>query len=242
MEWNFLFSGVLVLAALAYAAREKLGVEKSLAVNSLRAFVQLLALGYVLVYVFAIENPLGLAGVLGLMLLFAAWTGAKRVKLGKGGFPVALASIGVASTLVFTTLLAVGAIQTDPHEMIPVGGMVIGNALNVYALAVDRMKGEVKNTLGAIEARTALGADLYEALHPPVRHSVKSAMIPVLNNLQTVGIVFIPGVMTGMLMAGAEPLKAVSYQLVVMYMMVAVATFTAAFTAFFARKRLLGTV
>ena len=160
--------------------------------------------------------------------------------LGKGGLAVALAAMGTSTVLVIATLMAVGAVQPAAHEMIPIGGMVIGNALNVYALAVERMKGEVKNTLDAIEARFALGATEAEALHPPVRKAVKAAMIPVLNNLQTVGIVFIPGMMTGMLVAGAEPLNAVSYQLVVMYMIVAVSTFTAAFAALFARGMLMG--
>lgn len=129
-----------------------------------------------------------------------------------------------------------------PHEMIPVGGMIIGNALNVYTQSVERFKGEVKNTVETIEGMIALGAPLKEALSFASRASVKAAMIPTLNMLQTVGIIHIPGITTGMLLAGADPLKAVSYQLAVMYMMVAVSLLAAAFTVMFSYRSIFGAV
>ncbi len=233
MEFKFLASYILVLIALFYSYREKLGLEKSLFLNSVRAFIQLLVLGYILTFVFRLKNPAELIAVLLFMIIFASFTGESRVKLkGKTGYIVSFVSIFSASFVVIFSLLSIGVISFRPNEIIPVGGMVIGNSLNVYTLFVERLKNDIKNSIEIIENKVALGATLKQALHPIVKSSIRASLIPVINTLQTVGIIHIPGVTTGMLLAGAEPLEAVSYQLVIMYMMVAVALFTGIFTNF----------
>ncbi|RMA97115.1 ABC transporter permease [Hydrogenothermus marinus] len=230
MEYKFLVSYVLILIALYYSYREKLGIEKTILINSLRAFIQLLILGYALVYIFKLKHPIELIFILFLMILFASYTAQNRVNLKEKGFLVAFLSIFFSSSLVIASLLVLQIISFKPNELIPVGGMVIGNSLNVYSLTVDRLKGEIKNNIDLIENFIAIGATLKNALYEMKKASVKAALIPTLNNLQTVGIIHIPGITTGMLLAGAEPLKAVSYQLAIMYMMVAVALFTAVIT------------
>ena len=242
MEFKFLASYILVLIALFYSYKEKLGVEKELLWNSLRAFLQLFVLGYVLFYVFKLKNPLELSLILVFMVVFASYTGQKRVKLKEKGYIVAFLSIFSASFLVIASLILIGVISFKPNEIIPVGGMVIGNSLNVYSLTVDRLKGEVSNSMDIIEGMVALGATLKEAFHFINKKAVKSALIPVINSLQTVGIIHIPGITTGMLLASAEPMKAVSYQLVIMYMMVAVALFTGIFTIRFSYRYIIPTV
>ena len=118
--------------------------------------------------------------------------------------------------------------------------MIIGNALNVYTQSTERFRGEVKNTIEIIEGMVALGAPLKEALSFASKAAVKASMIPTLNMLQTVGIIHIPGITTGMLLAGADPLKAISYQLAVMYMMVAVALLSAVFGVLFSYRVIIG--
>jgi putative ABC transport system permease protein len=242
MEYKFLASYVLILIALFYSYREKLGIEKELLWNSIRAFIQLFILGYLLVYVFKLKNPTGLMLILVFMVLFASYTAQKRVNLKEKGFLTAFLSIFLASFLVLFSLVVLGIISFKPNEIIPVGGMIIGNSLNIYTLTVDRMKGEVKNTIDIIENMIALGATLKQAFYFVIRKSIKAALIPTVNSLQTVGIIHIPGITTGMLLAGADPLRAVSYQLVIMYMMVAVALFTGIFTVNFSYKRIIPTV
>ena len=242
MEFKFLASYMLVIVALIYSYKEKLGVEKELFFNSIRAFVQLLLLGYILVYLFKLKNQIELLSILIFMVAFAAYTGQKRVKLKENGYFTAFLSIFVSSFLILFSLILIGVITFKPNEIIPVGGMIIGNSLNVYTLAVDRLKGEVKNSIDVIEGFIALGSSLKEALHFINKKAVKASLIPVINTLQTVGIIHIPGITTGMLLAGAEPLKAVSYQLVIMYMMVAVALFTSIFTINFSYKKIISTV
>ncbi len=242
MEFKFLASYLLIIIALLYSYREKLGIEKEIFLSSIRALIQLLILGYILVYIFKLKNPFELLAVLVFMVIFATFTAQRRVKLRKKGYLTAFLSIFISSFVVLFSLLILQIITFKPNEIIPIGGMIIGNSLNIYTLTVDRLKSEVKNTITIIEGMVALGASLKKALYFPTKEAIKAALIPTVNSLQTVGIIHIPGVTTGMLLAGAEPLKAVSYQLVIMYMMVAVALFTGFFTILFSYKKIIGTV
>ncbi len=241
MEYKFLISYVLVLIALWYSYKEKLGIEKEIIINSIRAFLQLLLLGYILVYLFKIKNPVFLVFVLLFMCIFASYTAQNRIKLKYQGYFTSFLAITSASFLVLFSLILFDIIHLKANEIIPVGGMVIGNSLNIYTLTVDRLKGEIKNNIDLIENFIALGATLKQALHDLKRIAVKSALIPTINSLQTVGIIHIPGVTVGMLLAGAHPLKAISYQLVIMYMMVAVALFTSVITVNFFYKKIFHT-
>lgn len=240
MQYSFLASYLLIVFALWYSRREHFGLEKTILTNSILAMVQLGILGYALVYLFRIEHPPLLFFILVGMVLFGAWTAKKRIPLGEQSFKIAFFSIGASSAIVFASMMAFGVIHMVPHEMIPIGGMIIGNALNVYSQSTERFRGEVKNTMATIEGMVALGAPLKEALSFASKAAVKASMIPTLNSLQTVGIIHIPGITTGMLLAGADPLMAVSYQLAVMYMMVAVALLSALFGILFSYRVIIG--
>jgi len=240
VEYSFLASYLLIVFALWYSRREHFGLEKQILANSVLAMVQLGVLGYALVYLFSIKHPSLLFFVLLGMVLFGAYTARKRTPLGGESFKIAFFAIGGSSLIVFASMMAFGVIHMVPHEMIPIGGMIIGNALNVYTQSTERFRAEVKNTIETIEGMVALGAPPKEALSFASRASVKASIIPTLNMLQTVGIIHIPGITTGMLLAGADPLQAVSYQLAVMYMMVAVALFSAVFSVYFSYRVIIG--
>lgn len=242
MQYSFLASYVLILFALWYSRREHFGLEKQILTNSILAMVQLGVLGYALLYLFKISHPSLLFFVLLGMVLFGAYTAKKRSPLGSESFRIAFYALGASSGIVFASMMAFGVIHMVPHEMIPIGGMIIGNALNVYTQSIERFKGEVKNTIETIEGMIALGAPLKDALGTASKASVKAAMIPTLNMLQTVGIIHIPGITTGMLLAGADPLTAISYQLAVMYMMVAVSLLAAAFSVLFSYRIIFAAV
>ncbi len=238
MEMNFLFTYVLVLIALAYSKIEKLDLEREIFFASFRAFIQLLILGYFLIYIFEITNPFYLILTLIFMLLFATFTAQKRLKL-ENGYLIGFLSLSISSTLVIIILLLVGVMTFSANEFIPLGGMIIGNGLNSYTLAINRFKSDVKTNISIIEGKVALGAQLKVALHEEMKNSIKASLIPVVNNLQTVGVVFIPGITVGMLLAGADPMKAVLYQLVIMYMIVGVSIFSSIFGTLFSYKVIL---
>jgi len=226
LNYSFLISFVLVLIPLIYAYQTKLGIEKQLIVNSIRAFIQLLALGYFLIYIFKIQNIFILCGVLILMILYSSYLAKKRVDT---SFLVPFLTILISTFLVLGIMVGLGLISTKPNEFIPIGGMIIGNSLNTFTLSIERFKREIDIQKDLIEAYVAVGASINQAYFEMKKQSIKASLIPTINMLQTIGIVAIPGITTGMLLAGANPLTAISYQLVIIYMLVSVNLFSSLF-------------
>jgi len=230
VHYSFLVSFILVLIPLIYSYKAKLGIEKQLLINSLRAFLQLLALGYFLVFIFKIENIFLLSLVLVLMILYSSYIAKNRVNT---NFIIPFLTIFLSTFIVLGVMLLTQIISTKPNEFIPIGGMIIGNSLNTFTLAVERFKREIEVQTDLIESFVALGASIKEAYKTMQLQSIKASLIPTINMLQTIGLVAIPGITTGMLLAGAEPLTAISYQLVIIYMLVSINLFSSLFGIMF---------
>lgn len=233
METNFIYAYVLIIIALLYSYFKNYRLERDILVNSIRAFVQLALLGYILVYLFTIESLWVNAGVFLVMLIFASFVAKQRAKLSRYSYGVALVSIGAASLVVLLTLFLTGAIAMEAKESIPMTGLVIGNAVNAYTLCMDRLKSQVESNIAIIEGKLSLGVNFQEAIRDDVRIAIKNSLIPQLNTLQTIGLVFIPGIMTGMIMAGISPEVAFAYQLTIIYTIVGISLFTAIFATKF---------
>lgn len=242
LNYSFLASFLLVLIAVIYSHREGLGVEKKIAVGSLVAFFQLLLLGFILSFIFSFESLVYYFGVWLFMCLYAAFVAKGRVRLYSGGFVPSFMIVAGSSFCVLALLLSIGVISFKAREVIPLSGMVVGNALNVYTQFADRLKGEVKNNIDEIEGKIALGASISAALDGAVKAASRASMLPTLNTLHTVGLIHIPGVTVGMILAGASPIKAVSFQLVIMFMMVSVAMFSAIFAKLLLVKKIVASV
>lgn len=240
MELNFLLTYLLVLVALFFSSRMGLGLERRILIGSARAFLQLMLMGFVLVWLFGQDNLLISGSAILFMIFFAAYTANRHSELEKGFF-VALPVIFLGVVIVLGSLLLFDIINSHTKELLPIAGMIIGNALNVYTLTVNRLKSDVVQTINVLEAKVALGEELKSAMKGSMQSAVKAAMLPILNNLNTVGLVLIPGVTVGMLLAGADPMKAVAFQLVIMYMIVGVAVFTGIFTVNFGYLRVMET-
>lgn len=221
-----LFSYVLVLIPLFISYKLSLKIEKELFFNSLRALIQLTLLGFVLGFLFKITNPLMYIPVVFFMLIYSSYIAKKRTSF---SYRAAFFSIFSATAIILGVLLSLNIISFKPNEFIPIAGMIIGNSLNTYTLTIERLKREINLQKELIEAFVAIGAKYEDALKIMQRQAVKAALIPVNNMLQTIGIVAIPGITTGMLLAGASPFKAVSYQIVIIYMLVSINLFSALF-------------
>jgi len=226
VNYSFLISFILVLIPLIYAYKANLGIEKQLIINSIRAFLQLLALGYFLIYIFKIQNLFILSSVLFLMILYSSYIAKKRVNT---NFIIPFLTIFLATSIILSIVVLTGLISTKPNEFIPIGGMIIGNALNTFTLSIERFKRETEIQKELIETYIAVGATLKQAYFEMKKQSIKASLIPTINMLQTIGIVAIPGITTGMLLAGADPLTAISYQLVIIYMLVSINLFSSLF-------------
>jgi putative ABC transport system permease protein len=132
-------------------------------------------------------------------------------------------------------VLVLGVFDPEARYLVPVGGMVIGNAMTAAAVALNRLGDDVADSASEIEATLALGATSAQAIRPVVRRSLRSGMIPLIDSTKTTGLIFFPGTMVGMLLAGAAPVDAVRLQLVLLYVLlgsVAVGALTSVLLAY----------
>jgi len=218
-------SAVLVLVAGGVSALLRLGLLRSLLWGTFRTFLQLGLVGYVLAHVFALDHPALVAGLVLVMCLLAARASVSRLK-SVPHKPYGLAALALgASTFIVGTLVCGVIVGGEPwyraQLAIPICGMLLGNSLNGVSLSLDRLYSEVRARAGEVEARLCLGATPWEASRPMVRAALRAGMTPIINSLMVVGLVSLPGMMTGQILGGADPLTAVRYQIVVMFMITA---------------------
>ena len=209
----------LVAVAVAISRYQKLDLEKDIGIAVVRSFIQLTAIGFVISLIFSLKNLTYVMLLLAGMVLFASWTSSRRGKGITRAFTVSAVGIGIAATATLGVLLTLQIVPPTARYLIPLGGMVIGNSMNTASLILSRIRDDVNAQRLNIEAALALGATSRQAISPILKTSLKSAMIPLIDATKTTGIIFLPGAMVGMIIAGADPLEAVRLQVVVLYML-----------------------
>ncbi|GAB2919331.1 iron export ABC transporter permease subunit FetB [Paraburkholderia jirisanensis] len=223
--WDVAIAALLIVVNGALSVALKLDLERKLAWAAVRTIVQLLAIGYVLGWVFShprwfIVLPLMIA-----MTLIAGFSGAQRGARTYAGQRVdSILSIWAGSWLVAAVgLFAVIRIHPwyEPQYAIPILGMILGNTLTGVSLGIERMTEELTARRDRVEMALALGATRWEAAQGAAREAVRAGMIPTLNQMTVVGVVSLPGMMTGQVLAGQSPLQAVRYQIVIMFLIAA---------------------
>ena len=226
---DVLVSLVLMVLAFALIRWWKIDLGKTLLIGTIRTFVQLTIMGYVLTYFFRQDNWIFMVGLVLMMILIAAYEGYSRQR----SHPIPNYFLILAGSMLVTVFLVLGLIlqfilHTEPwyypYAMIPIAGMIIGNGLNSATLTVNRFIGEINHREKEIEMLLSLGAPPRAAIQDALRESVKAALLPNVNAMMTVGLVQLPGVMTGQILSGIDPLIAVRYQIMIMYMWVTTAT------------------
>lgn len=225
--WQLAFCLLFVLAAGAASIWYRLGLGKDLLVGTIRTFAQLFAMGYVLKFVFALDMAAPVIGLFLIMTATAAHLVRGRVK--DRAVPLALPvflsmfiSYGLISFLVTAVIVGADPWWT-PQYFIPLAGMIVGNSMSAIALSLERMFKDLKERRQVVEMKLCLGATPMEAARDIMADAVRAGMIPSVNSLMGVGLVFLPGMMTGQILAGADPLLSIRYQIVVMLMLVATA-------------------
>ena len=237
---------MLVLVAVALSRWQRLGLERGFLVGAARAIVQLVAVGYVLVYLFEATRWWLVLLALAVMLVAATSTatrrrrgqttvaGERRSLWGISGTAMLLSS-GLTLAYVTQVVLHVQP-WYEPRYLIPLFGMIVGNAMNGAALAAERLASEMESRRGEVEAYLALGASPARAAAEPVRRALIAALIPSVNGLMTVGLVQLPGMMTGQILAGQSPLLAVRYQVVVVFMLAGATAMTTVMVVLWYRR------
>jgi len=227
-----LFVGVTALVSYW----QGLGLERDIAVGTVRTFVQLLTVGFVLQRLFDASRWYWVVVALAIMTTVAGYNAMKRQSGAKQGL-FAVMTAAIVTGGVITLILVIGVVLRvrpwyQPQYVIPIAGMIIGNSMTGAALVVNRFNSELTLRRSEVEASLALGATAREAAAGALRESLRAAMMPTINSMMTVGLVQLPGMMTGQIISGARPLDAVRYQVVVM-LMIAAATAVTAMTAAF---------
>lgn len=208
-------AGVTALTVLLLARRRAPGLLRELPLAELRGLLQITAVGAILA--FLLHGPSWVAvPVLAAMVLAAADIVRRRARQIQGSSRLILLAIlcGAGSILVLMALT--GVIPMKIAIFIPVGSMVIANTMNTLSLFLDRLRGEVVAHVGEIESALALGAVPETALLPSLNSAYRACLIPSIDNIRSLGIVWIPGIMAGMVLSGSSPLFAALYQFVVL--------------------------
>ena len=221
-----LLSIAFIVVAAAVSRWQESDLEKDLMIATVRSFIQLIAIGYVLELIFELDNPLFTVGILVIMTITAGRTTAKRARQTPQAQMIALLSIGVGSALTLALLVALGVFAFVPKDIVPIGGMILGTSMTTATLVITRLSGDFRDRRDLIESKLALGATSRQASLTQFQRAIAGALTPIIDTTKTVGMIKLPGAMTGMILAGASPLEAVQLQIIVMYMLVGAATFT----------------
>ena len=209
----------LVLVALAAGVSywRRADLEKDLGIAVLRSFLQLTAVGYVIQAIFDSDSLLLVVALLAVMVAFGSFTAQRRASDVPGAMPVIVLALSSAAVVTLGLVLGLAVFEAKPRYLVPVGGMVIGNAMTAAAVSLNRLADDMRDARLRIEATLALGATSTEAARGIVTRALRSGMITLIDSTKTTGVVFFPGTMVGMLLAGADPIDAVRLQLILLW-------------------------
>jgi putative ABC transport system permease protein len=232
-------AGSLVLVAIAIGASywRRAELEDDIAIAVIRSFVQLTAVGYVIQGIFNSDSLWLVVALLAFMVVFGAWTARGRAKGVPNVFVPLLLALGTAAVVTLALVLVLNVFEPKPRFLVPVGGMVIGNAMTSASVALNRLADEIHGQAGLIEATLALGATARQATTRAFARSMRSGLIPLIDQTKTTGVVFFPGTMVGALLGGASPISAVRLQLILLWTLMGAAAISALIATSLAQQR-----
>lgn len=203
---------------------QKLGLEREMIYSIFRAFLQLSIIGFVLQFIFSQTNTGWIVLAYLFMVSIAGYTAGERAKHVPRGKYVAGASILAGTSVTMLMLILLNVFPFTPQYIIPVAGMMVGNSMTTTGVTMKRLRDDIKVQMNLVETALALGASPRQATVEQVKRSLVIALSPVMDNAKTVGLISLPGAMTGMIMGGASPLEAIQLQIVVMNMLLGAST------------------
>ncbi|KAB2952398.1 iron export ABC transporter permease subunit FetB [Heliorestis acidaminivorans] len=218
-----LISLSFVAIALFISYKEQLALEKDLLVGTIRAFIQLFVIGYVLQLIFDLRSLTGILFILALMILVASQNASQKSSF----LPRSIALTYILGALLFAEITTMGLllilqiVPVEPQYIIPISGMIIGNAMIAAGLTLSRLQSELASQKGLILTALALGATGRQAASSAIKQALRAGMSPTIDSMKTVGLVQLPGMMTGLIIAGASPIEAVKYQILIILVITA---------------------
>jgi putative ABC transport system permease protein len=232
-------AGTLALVGIAIAASfwRRAELEQDIGVAVIRSFVQLTAVGYVIKAIFDSDSLWLVVALLAFMVVFGAFTASRRARGVPRVLVPLLIALGTAAAVTLGLVLLLNVFDPKPKFLVPVGGMVVGNAMTSASVALNRLADDIRDRANLIEATLALGATGRQATTAVVARSLRSGLIPLIDQTKTTGMVFFPGTMVGALLGGATPLNAVRLQLILLWILMGAASLSALIATNLAQNR-----
>lgn len=232
---SLVIASCLMIIPILISSKEKLGLEKDIITSVLRAVIQLIVVGYVLDLVFGMDNPIIIILLILLMCVNASLNIIKRGKNIKHVFMISLIAILTGASITIAILIFSGVINFTADEIIPISGMIISNAMIAIGLSYRSLTTAFELRKAEVETKLSLGASIKEASKDILRESIKLSISPTIDSAKTLGIVSLPGMMTGLILGGASPIMAVKFQIMVTFMIISsssIATLIATYLAY----------
>ncbi|KAM1050890.1 hypothetical protein ACFX1Q_032559 [Malus domestica] len=223
---------VVVLMAVALSYMQKLGLGREMIYSIARAFIQLSIIGFVLQFIFTRDNAVWIVLAYLFMVTVAGYTAGQRAKHVPRGKYVAGASILAGTSVTMLLLVLLSVFPFTPRYIIPVAGMMVGNSMTVTGVTMKRLRDDIRSQMNLVETALALGATPRQATMQQVKRALVISLSPVLDNAKTVGLISLPGAMTGLIMGGASPLEAIHLQIVVMNFLIGASTVSSIFSTY----------
>ena len=213
-----ILSSVILIIPIMISYKEKLELNRDIIISMLRAIIQLLVIGYVLDFIFGLDKLIYTAVLVLVMIFNAAINTRKKGFLIENQVLISFISISIGTVATLGILIGSKAIEHTPNEVIPVAGMIISNSMVAIGLSYRNLVNNFKNNSIAVEVKLSLGASIKEASAEIIRESIKISIMPTIDSAKTLGIVSLPGMMTGLILAGSSPVVAVKFQIMVTFM------------------------
>ena len=235
-NWSLVFAFLLVLVSIGISVKEKLGLTKDILVSVVRAIIQLVIIGYILKVIFNV-NTFWLTFVSTLVIIFnASWNANGRDPNTNRKLWNSIVAEAVGTYITLAILLLSGVIKPIPMQVIPITGMIAGNEMVAIGLCDKSLNESFHDLRQPVLERLALGSDIKTASMPIIRRSIKTAMQPTIDSAKTVGLVNLPGMMSGLIFAGVNPIYAIKYQIMVTFMLLSATSLGAIISVYLAYK------
>ncbi|GAB6168614.1 iron export ABC transporter permease subunit FetB [Clostridium carnis] len=233
---SLILTSFLLVIPIIISYKEKLQLEKEIIISIIRAVIQLVIVGYILELIFGANNKVITVVLITIIIFNASYNTINRAKNIKRPLLISLISITSGTSITLGVLVISGAIKFVPNEVIAVSGMIVSNSMVAINLCYKNLDVNFKRGRGEIEAKLSLGSNIKTASMDIIRESIKVAIMPTIDSAKTLGIVSLPGMMTGLILGGASPLVAIKFQIMVTFMLLTATTISAMCSSYLAYK------
>lgn len=233
---SLFFATALVGIALLIVYKEKLGLGKDILISVFRAVIQLFAVGYLLGYVFKLNNVIVTLALVLVIIFNASFNAGKRSEGISNAFKISFIAIFTATSLTLLVLILSGSVLFIPSQVIPITGMIASNSMIAIGIAYRNLNAKFTDQRQQVLEKLALGADLKQASVSIVRDSIRAGMSPTIDSAKTIGIVSLPGMMSGLMFAGVDPTRAIKYQIMVTFMLLSTTSIASVIASYMAYK------